>query len=190
MLIKIEITFLINNNLDINEYLLIEGIKNNTYNTVKNVMLHVDITTVVNSLKQKGWLEDDINTGFFKISKKYEEVFGDSNIIKSFDKIYFTYPQKVFRKFGGFRILRAATKESNEYQKCLNKYIKLVKSQPWLSNVIEKSLIYQLEVVRNNNSLEYLQEFEVWLNNNTWEKYIKTNITTTPIDSGERTGSI
>ena len=74
----------------------------------------------------------------------------------------------------GIRVLHAKDPKAASNKKARNKYKKIITNKPHLHKYIMKCLQLQLEHEKDN--LGYLQNFETWINNHTWEKYEDMNI--------------
>ena len=58
-------------------------------------------------------------------------------------------------------------------KKAKMKYKKIVYNKPYLHKYIIKCLTTQL--AHDQDNLGYMQNFETWINNHTWEKYADIN---------------
>ena len=85
-----------------------------------------------------------------------------------------TYPFKVDSPTRGIRVLHAKDPKAASNKKARNKYKKIIGNKTHLHKYIMKCLQLQLEHEKDN--LGYLQNFETWINNHTWEKYEDMNI--------------
>ena len=65
-------------------------------------------------------------------------------------------------------------------KKAKNKYKRIIQGKPHLHRYIIKCLKTQLEHEKDN--LGYMQNFETWINNHTWEKYEDVNLNTNKDD--------
>ena len=86
-----------------------------------------------------------------------------------FLEIFNLYPMKVPDGKGGYRLLRAKDPDTLKGKECKIKYNKIVKNNLPLHQKIVKALETQLAM--NKHSLQYLQQFEVWLNQRTFETF-------------------
>ena len=77
----------------------------------------------------------------------------------------------------GERILRAKDPNAMSNKKAKMKYKKIVYNKPYLHKYIIKCLTTQL--AHDQDNLGYMQNFETWINNHTWEKYEDININST-----------
>jgi hypothetical protein len=79
------------------------------------------------------------------------------------------YPMKVPNGAGGHRVLRAKDPDSKQGREIKAKYLKLIKKQGVHENIIAGLDRYLLE---NRAKMTYLQGIEVFINQQTWEKYL------------------
>ena len=126
-------------------------------------------------LRDDGWItigdENDINS--FIIQQKFIDLFV-SNFDAMFKELVDLYPFKVQTAKGSVRILRAKDPNAHSNKKAKGKYKRIVTNKPHLHRHIIKCLKIQLNNEKNN--LGYMQNFETWINNFTWEKYEDLNI--------------
>ena len=88
---------------------------------------------------------------------------------EKFLALFTRYPVKV-NTSSGPRILRPANSDTKEGKICLEKWQKIVGNDPNLPDLMIKCLDKQLQMERNK--LEYMQQFIVWINKRTYERYI------------------
>jgi hypothetical protein len=124
-------------------------------------------------LEIDGWIvlkEDDTK---HVIQQKFRDLFV-SDFESMFAELCEAYPFKVDSPTRGVRVLHAKDPKSASNKKARNKYKKVIANKPHLHKYIMKCLQLQLEHEKDN--LGYLQNFETWINNHTWEKYEGMNI--------------
>jgi hypothetical protein len=80
------------------------------------------------------------------------------------------FPLKVYTK-GNVRILRAKDADARNNQKAKKAYHKVIGKNVAKHNKIVNCLKNELEFRKSNNSLEYMQMLQTWVNQHTWEQY-------------------
>lgn len=191
MILKVDTDFLKENNLTLNQYFIVSILYEHHKDYVELFKL-ISEDTLDNDLEHLvniSYIE--LVNGSYKLTGVYKNLI-ESSIDKSYLALWHTYPSEVPKRNGGFRILRAKSTSSQDFDKGFSKYKTIVKGKPWLIPVIQTALERQLKVERQSNGLEFMQLFEVWLNQYTWEKYIleegKTN--EVKVYSNDKTKSI
>lgn len=127
-------------------------------------------------LEKMGWIKlldafnETISFESIGIREKTTKLF-KSDLNTKFLTLWVMYPMKV-----GDRILKPANSDTKEGQVCFEKWKKIVEGKPLLPDVMIKCLEKQLKIERHK--LQYLQQFKVWLNQQTWERYIDLKETT------------
>mgnify|MGYP003128139829 CR=1 FL=1 len=119
-----------------------------------------------------GWVtygENEIN---HVVQQKFRDLFV-TDFDSMFAELVDAYPFKV-ESARGVRVLRAQNPKAASNKKARNKYKKIVSGKPHIHKFIMRCLNTQLESEQHN--LGYMQNFETWINNCTWEKYEDINI--------------
>mgnify|MGYP003624607971 CR=1 FL=1 len=124
-------------------------------------------------LETDGWIVYKNDISEHVIQQQFRDLFV-SNFDSMFAQLCNAYPFKVESPTRGVRVLHAKDPKSASNKKARNKYKKIVSNKPHLHKYIMKCLQLQLEHEKEN--LGYLQNFETWINNHTWEKYEDMNI--------------
>lgn len=162
-----------------NEYCVLELLYNKDIKTLesfKNIGIfgwvnQKSLLSILPNLALNGWIRityrDDIDFDKVYLKSKAENLFDIKDT--DFYKLWSMYPRKVPNGKGGSRILRSESK-GDSYLKSFNKWKAIVKNKPTLPKKMMDGLDNQLKVMRDN--LQYMQEFDVWLNKATWDKYI------------------
>ena len=123
-------------------------------------------------LETDGWIVYKEQKEEHIIQQKFRDLF-ISDFDSMFAELVEAYPFKV-ESARGVRILRAQNPKAASNKKARNKYKKIVSGKPHMHRFIMKCLRTQLESEQHN--LGYMQNFETWINNCTWEKYENINI--------------
>ena len=124
-------------------------------------------------LEIDGWIVYKDKITEHVIQQKFRDLFV-SDFDSMFAELCNLYPFKVESPTRGVRVLHAKNPKAASNKKARNKYKKIVGNKPHLHKYIMKCLQLQLEHEKDN--LGYLQNFETWINNHTWEKYEDMNI--------------
>lgn len=169
MEITVDLTNLKNNNLTPSEYIYLYLLNCTTCEQITLIE-----PSVIKSLEEKGFIK--ITDEGASLRMKGIDLFRVKDK-DPFLEFWNTYPVR-----GGTRILRAVSSESKLGKKCREKYEKLIKNKPELHNKIVACLNKQLELERFK--LQYMQEIDVWLNQQTWEKYEHLLIESKPKEAG------
>jgi len=130
-------------------------------------------------LEVDGWvvLDKDDETKHV-VQQKFRDLFV-TDFDSMFTELVDAYPFKV-ESARGVRVLRAQNPKAASNKKARNKYKKIVSGKPHMHKFIMRCLKTQLESEQHN--LGYMQNFETWINNCTWEKYEDININDTKDD--------
>tara|TARA_R110002020_G_scaffold126458_2_gene284214 strand:- start:1573 stop:2109 length:537 start_codon:yes stop_codon:yes gene_type:complete len=131
-----------------------------------NIYDEQTLTMYLEILKTKGWIEDQ------KVSDKFLNLFV-SDFDSMFEELVNLYPHKV-KTSRSLRVLRAKDASAASNNKARNKYKKVIGKSAHLHRYIISCLKKQLIVEKDN--LAYMQNFETWINNHTWEKYEDVNL--------------
>tara|TARA_R110001592_G_scaffold62105_1_gene189759 strand:- start:404 stop:943 length:540 start_codon:yes stop_codon:yes gene_type:complete len=119
-------------------------------------------------LEIDGWIVYGEDVTKHVIQQKFRDLFvGDTDFM--FAELCAAYPFKVETSTRGVRVLHAKDPKAASNKKARNKYKKIVSNKPHLHRHIMQCLKFQL--LQEGDNLGYLQNFETWINNHTWEKY-------------------
>jgi hypothetical protein len=170
MKIEIDLCLLEQNHLSSDDYLFIYLIWRKGFNYIDSIPLRIKASR----LQDDGWIimsKDNDHTKFI-VQQKFKDLYiGDFD--KMFEELVELYPYKVVSSRGE-RILHAKDPNSMSNKKAKNKYKRIVQNKPFLHRYIMKCLKTQLNHEKDN--LGYMQNFETWINNHTWEKYEDVNL--------------
>jgi len=123
-------------------------------------------------LEIDGWIKYGDKITDHIIQQKFRDLFV-SDFDSMFAELVNLYPFKVESPSRGTRVLHAKDPKSASNKKARNKYKKIITNKPHLHRHIMKCLRIQLAHEKDN--LGYMQNFETWINNHTWEKYEDIN---------------
>lgn len=101
------------------------------------------------------------------LTKKAQDLF-KVNLVGA-EKLWNDFPSKVSNGKGGYRVLKPISLDSEQFKSFKVKYKAYVKGKPELEEKIHSALLTQLDMERN--SLMYLQNFQTWWLQKTFEKY-------------------
>jgi len=119
------------------------------------------------------------NEGFIKITgveeftlrQKGVELFETSNLEEKWLEFLGTYPLKVSNGKGGNRVLKTANPDAKINQKVKSKYYSIIKDKPDLHVYIMQLLNVELSERKKSNDLQYMQNIETYINQQSFEKY-------------------
>ena len=126
----------------------------------------------LDELKENSYIEIGETVEDHRVTQEFINLFV-SNFEVMFTELIGKYPWKVLSPGRGVRVLHAVDPKAKSNDKARNRYKKIVDSKPVLHKHIMECLDRQLLV--NKESLGFLQNLEVWINNYTWEKYENLN---------------
>lgn len=170
MKIEINLVNLLKNNLNINEYLTIHKIAKTTDGyefPFTSDQSHLD------SLEKDGWLtQSDESVELTNKSKKLIKWNIKGITEEHFDKLFEMYP---YRTPGG-RVLRSrhkiiASSMTKNYSNLRDKYLRKVNSIE-LHDTIMESISKMLSDAKMRGGMDYLQQLDTFINQNSWEKYM------------------
>ena len=124
-------------------------------------------------LEIDGWIVYGEDVTKHVIQQKFRDLFV-SDTDAMFAELCSAYPFKVESPTRGVRVLHAKDPKAASNKKARNKYKKIVSNKPHLHSHVMHCLKMQLS--HEGDNLGYLQNFETWINNHTWEKYEDMNI--------------
>ena len=168
MKIEIDLSLLKDIGLTPDDYTYLYIIHRKAFSYIEKVPLRVSPR-----LDTDEWIIYGENLTEHIIQQKFRDLFV-SNFESMFAELVATYPFKVDSPTRGIRVLHAKDPKAASNKKARNKYKKIIGNKPHLHKYIMKCLQLQLEHEKDN--LGYLQNFETWINNHTWEKYEDMNI--------------
>jgi len=176
MIISFDLKVLKEKNLTPEEFTILKCLNDGEYEGL-NESIRTDKPNIsieaFNSLESKGYIKigsNSLDLRKIHFRQLARDLFGATELDKKFAELYSMYPIKVPDGRGGYRILRAKNTDSSDAKVAKEKFNKLCKSNPTLADTMIKGLEKQLETTRG--SLQYLQQFNVWLNQRTYEKYV------------------
>ena len=169
MKIAVDLSLLKTAGLNTDEFIIL-------YINYKKILNHLDIydkntlSLYLTTLKEHDWITDEDDR--IKVSDKFFKFF-ISDFDSMFEELVNLYPHKV-QTSRGVRVLRAKDAFAASNNKAKNKYKRIVGSNSHLHRYIISCLKKQLGAEKDN--LAYMQNFETWINNHTWEKYEDINL--------------
>ena len=162
MKIEIDLSLLEETGLTADDFLYLYIIYRKGFSYLENISLRVSPR-----LETDGWIVYKENVTQHIIQQKFRDLFV-SDFDSMFSELVEAYPFKVDTG-KSVRVLRAKDPKSASNKKARNKYKKIVSGKPHMHRFVMKCLRTQLEGEQDN--LGYMQNFETWINNHTWEKY-------------------
>lgn len=159
------------------EYVYLYLIYLQEYDELEKLNLHQNIS------------EDNLQTkGLIKLGaegiRSHVVRYGFQNLQEtSFDQMWSDllshFPIKVSTRGNGVRVLRSKDPEAQSNQKAKNRYQKLVGKNLTKHIEVIKGLQKELDIRRQGNQMEFMQNLDTWINQHTWEKYAS-------LDGGEQ----
>ena len=166
MKLEIDLSLLKDIGLSPNEYIFLYCVHRKAYNYFNSEYHPVQ-------LQDTGWIVYGEDVTKHVIQQKFRDLFV-SDTDAMFAELCAAYPFKVESPTRGARVLHAKDPKAASNKKARNKYKKIVGNKPHLHKHIMQCL--QLQLSHEKDNLGYLQNFETWINNHTWEKYEGMNI--------------
>ena len=163
---KIELDFAIleETGMSADDYVYLYIIYRKGFNYLQTLALKPDLL----ALQHKGYIKIGDSVEEHIIRQEFIDLFV-SNFQAMFAELVGTYPMKVNTGRGTTRVLHATDPDAKSNDKARERYKKVVGDKAYKHREIMKCLDRQLLV--NKDSLGFLQNLEVWINNYTWEKY-------------------
>ena len=137
-----------------------------------NYLSVLNLKPNLEELVENGYIEMGETPEDHRVTQEFINLFV-SNFDQMFTELVDKYPWKVLSPGRGVRVLHAVDPSSKSNDKARNRYKKIVDNKPILHRHIMQCLDRQLLV--DKESLGFLQNLEVWINNYTWEKYENLN---------------
>jgi hypothetical protein len=137
-----------------------------------NYLNTLNLQPNIDKLEEHRYLEIGETTETHRVTQNFINLFV-SDFEQMFIELVDKYPWKVNSPGRGVRVLHAIDPKAKSNDKARNRYKKIVDNKPILHKHIMECLDRQLLV--DKDSLGFLQNLEVWINNYTWEKYENLN---------------
>jgi hypothetical protein len=177
MLIQIETENLIKEKITPNDYIILKLLFENQYSTLQK--LFPVTSTLTNNLKileYESYLKMTVDElDWTKISTQIflRQKTIDLFIVKksAFLTWWNMYPTKVGIG-NNIRVLKTFDADTNLGRKCKQKFDRITNNDPIKENQLIKGLEIELEIKKKSNSMQYMQLVDVWLNQETYQKYI------------------
>ena len=172
MIIEVNTDYLIQSKLTANQYVMLNLLFEGKLNSFEYYLLTYDATEDLKDLQSKGYLlnySEDIQVNDLIISRdKVLKLFGYEESL--FWEIFGTYPIKVSNGSGGTRALRPTSHKSALTKKMQKKYEKKVKTKAKHEHIM-RCLKAEMWMRKKSNSLQYMQQLDVYLNQESWYNY-------------------
>jgi hypothetical protein len=194
MLIQIETENLIKEKITPNDYIILKLLFENQYSTLQK--LFPITSTLIDNLKileYESYLKMTVDElDWTKISTQIflRQKTIDLFIVKqsAFLTWWNMYPTKVGIG-NNVRVLKTFDADTNLGRKCKQKFDRITGNDPIKEDQLIKGLEIELEIKKKSNSMQYMQLVDVWLNQETYQKYI--HLIDQPIeDTNERTDAV
>ena len=172
MIVEVNTEYLIQSQLTANQYIMLSLLYEGKLNSFEYYLLTYDAEKDLIALHNKGFIlnynEEMHITDLILSRDKTSKLFGYDESL--FWELFGTYPIKVSNGNGGTRALRPTTHKSALTKKMKKKYEKKVKSVAVHKHIM-RCLHAELWMRRKSNSLQYMQQLDVYLNQESWYNY-------------------
>jgi len=194
MLIQIETENLIKEKITPNDYIILKLLFENQYSTLQKLFpVTSTLTDNLKILEYESYLKMTVDElDWTKISTQIflRQKTIDLFIVKksAFLTWWNMYPTKVGIG-NNVRVLKTFDADTNLGRKCKQKFDRITNNDPIKENQLIKGLEIELEIKKKSNSMQYMQLVDVWLNQETYQKYI--HLIDQPIENdNERTDAV
>lgn len=178
-MITIDLKWLKQKKLTPSEFCVLKCLHDQDYEILKesideNAIISIDD---FETLQTKGYIKitgDKLDFSRMSFRQSARDLFDTGSLNRKFAQLYTMFPMKVPDGRGGYRVLRAKNTDSADAKSAKEKFMKMCKTDPTVADQMIKGLEIQLETQRG--SLQYLQQFNVWINQSTWQKYTDLEI--------------
>lgn len=176
MSVIIDLSWLKQKKLTPAEFIILKYLNDQNYDILKESIFSEEAIISIedfNSLEKKGYIKlcgDKLELNKISFRQSARDLFDKGSLNSKFAELYSKYPKKVPDGRGGYRILRAGNTDSADAKQAKEKFMKICKADPTIADQMIKGLDKQLDLSRG--SLQYLQQFNVWINQSTWQKYL------------------
>lgn len=194
MLIQIETENLIKEKITPNDYIILKLLFENQYSTLQKLFpVTSTLTDNLKILEYESYLKMTVDElDWTKISTQIflRQKTIDLFIVKksAFLTWWNMYPTKVGIG-NNVRVLKTFDADTNLGRKCKQKFDRITNNDPIKEDQLIKGLEIELEIKKKSNSMQYMQLVDVWLNQETYQKYI--HLIDQPIENdNERTDAV
>lgn len=158
---EIDLAYLKKNNLSPNEFVFLELLRLGSENDGIKLEITEDQKM---ELARRGFLESTLD----EVTQSFREEFSTTKESdeKRWEEFCRSYPNTVPGPQGK-RILKAANPDAKTNEKSKKKYLKYIKGKPQL----HRSAVEAIAVMLRVENLKYLQKFDTFVNQYSWEKY-------------------
>jgi hypothetical protein len=168
MKVEIDLDVLKEAGITADDFTYVYLLYNKSFHYLNNLNLKPSLT----ELQSKSFIKIGESLEKHTVRQEFIDLFA-SDFDTQFLELVNNYPMKVNSPNRGIRVLRARDPQSKANLRAKEKYKRVLEGKPYKHKQILRCLDTQLAVEKNN--LGYLQTFEVWINNHTWEKYEDLN---------------
>jgi len=172
MIVEVNTEYLIQSQLTANQYIMLSLLYEGKRNCFEYYLLTYDVQSELEDLSDKGYIlnyaEDTLVSNLIISREKTAKLFTYDESL--FWELFGTYPIKVSNGNGGTRALRPTSHKSALTKKMKKKYEKKVKTKA-THNHIMRCLQAEMWMRRKSDSLQYMQQLDVYLNQESWYNY-------------------
>lgn len=172
MIVEINTEFMLRAGLSADQYIMLMFLYEGKLNSFEYYLASNGSTEDLNTLHEKGYLlnySEDLSVHQLIVSRKnIGELLGYNDSF--FWELFGTYPIKVSNGGGGTRALRPTTHKSALTKKMQKKYAKKAKNKS-IHEHIMRCLNAELWMRRKSGTLQYMQQLDVYLNQESWYNY-------------------
>jgi hypothetical protein len=172
MIVEVNTEYLIQSQLTAHQYIMLMFLYEGKLNSFEYYLASYGTDEDLNILFEKGYLlnySEELRVQDLIVSRKeIGKLFGYDESL--FWEIFGTYPIKVSNGSGGTRALRPTTHKSALTKKMKKKYEKKVKTKAVHEHIM-RCLQAELWMRRKSNTLQFMQQLDVYLNQESWYNY-------------------
>lgn len=172
MIVEVNTEYLIQSQLTAHQYIMLMFLYEGKLNSFEYYLASYGTDEDLKILFEKGYLlnySEELRVQDLIVSRKeIGKLFGYDESL--FWEIFGTYPIKVSNGSGGTRALRPTTHKSALTKKMKKKYEKKVKTKAVHEHIM-RCLQAELWMRRKSNTLQFMQQLDVYLNQESWYNY-------------------
>jgi len=169
--VVIKFSCLEDNDLSADLFILLHHKHHGGYSLPKALKEHMlENDHALKYLEEKGFIKIT-NELEYELRQKGTSLFEVSTPEQKWLEFLGTYPIKVPNGRGSFRILKSSSPTAKSNVKLRIKYLSIIKKNPDIHEAIMKALNAELTDRRKSNELQYMQGIDVYVNQQSYEKY-------------------
>lgn len=170
MVIQIDLDMLSETGLTPDEFIFLTLLHKNQQDWIQDQKVALQINA--KKLEAQGWAKVNREVPAESIVRYKFSSLTEPDAHSQWVELCAAYPHVVTKRGGGRRTLHALDPDADSNKKAREKYLRRVKSNPFLHSKVMRGLEKELEVRKRGNDMEFMQKLETWVNNSTWEQYL------------------